>query len=86
MDFNENLWHSPIATFTIRILRISFVGELGYELHIENKYCGSVYNRVMDIGSNYELKNAGYRALYSLSCEKGLSTLNLSFSLLIESI
>lgn len=54
------------------MLRISSVGELGYELHIENEHCRSVYARIMNIGSKYQLKNAGYRALNSLNCEKGI--------------
>lgn len=55
----------------MRILRNSFVGELGYELHVENKYCTGLYNKMMDIGALHDLKDAGFRALNSLSCEKG---------------
>lgn len=47
------------------------IGELGYDVHIENKYCASVYHKIMNIGSNHGLRDAGFRAYYSLSCEKG---------------
>lgn len=64
-------------SFAIRILRDSFVGELGYEIHTENEHCVSVYNKIISIGSNYGLREAGFRALYSLGCEKGCHTIQL---------
>lgn len=56
---------------TCRAIRVSFVGELGYELHIPIDHCQAVYGKVKKVGKGFELKNAGYRALYSLSAEKG---------------
>lgn len=53
-------------------MRVSSVGELGYELHLEARHCVTVYNKLMKIGVKYELKNAGFRALNSLNCENGL--------------
>ncbi|XP_015606904.1 sarcosine dehydrogenase, mitochondrial [Cephus cinctus] len=55
----------------VRTLRVSFVGELGFELHIPSQLCENVYAAVMAVGRNYKMKLAGYRALYSLSSEKG---------------
>jgi sarcosine dehydrogenase len=57
--------------YSVRALRVSFVGELGYELHIPKESCSDVYNILMNAGASYDLKNAGYRSLYSLSSEKG---------------
>lgn len=57
--------------FNVRALRVSFVGELGYELHIPKESCVQVYNILMQAGGSLGLKNAGYRSLYSLSSEKG---------------
>lgn len=51
--------------------RTSLIGELGYELHVENEYCTEVYNHLMNVGLKYQLHNAGHRAFYSLACEKG---------------
>lgn len=55
----------------MRLLRISFVGELGYELHIPANQLVDVYNALSDVGQEHGVGNAGYRAFYSLSCEKG---------------
>ncbi|XP_058806146.1 sarcosine dehydrogenase, mitochondrial [Phymastichus coffea] len=55
----------------VRAFRLSFVGELGYELHIPNRYCEKVFQGIIESGKLWNLKPAGYRALYSLSCEKG---------------
>ncbi|KAK5643150.1 hypothetical protein RI129_006995 [Pyrocoelia pectoralis] len=60
-----------------RVLRISFIGELGYELHIPNASCIPIYNKVEEAGRNFDMKHAGYRALYSLSCEKGYHLWNI---------
>lgn len=57
--------------YNARVLRVSFVGELGYELHIPKESCSQVYNILMNAGGSFNLKNAGYRSLYSLSSEKG---------------
>ncbi|KAG4075763.1 hypothetical protein HA402_003589 [Bradysia odoriphaga] len=62
------------GNFPIRLSSIGFVGEHGYELHVERKNCVSLYNEIMTIGSQYGLKNAGFRALRSLSCERGYHT------------
>ncbi|XP_055386933.1 sarcosine dehydrogenase, mitochondrial-like [Condylostylus longicornis] len=74
--FPKNTWiFGNIKTRTrklkIKILRVSFVGELGFELHIPQSYCSEIYKYLMRIGKQFGLKNAGYRALYSLSSEKG---------------
>lgn len=55
---------------TVRIQRVSLVGELGYELHIANPDCSRIYNKLMAIGSEFGLENAGHRAFYSLGLEK----------------
>ncbi|XP_050073770.1 sarcosine dehydrogenase, mitochondrial [Anopheles maculipalpis] len=62
---------NPHYSCTVRVLRVSFVGELGYELHIPEESCNDVYNALMKAGYKDSLRNAGYRALYSLSSEKG---------------
>lgn len=54
-----------------RILRLSFVGELGFELHVPYESSVAVYNEIMNQGQKYNIKNAGFRAIYSLSAEKG---------------
>lgn len=60
-----------IGGHTCRVLRISYIGELGYELHIPQASCVPVFHKVMEAGRGFDLKHAGFRALDSLSCEKG---------------
>lgn len=54
-----------------RILRLSFVGELGYELHVPKDSALAVYDTVMSAGEKYGIRNGGYRAIDALSIEKG---------------
>ncbi|XP_038046072.1 sarcosine dehydrogenase, mitochondrial-like [Patiria miniata] len=60
-----------IAGNQTRAIRLSFVGELGYELHVNNESAVAIYQAVMEAGAKYGIVNGGYRALDSLSLEKG---------------
>jgi len=55
----------------VRAVRLSFVGELGWELHIPCQGAVDVYNAIWSAGQKHGLVNAGYRAIDSLSIEKG---------------
>ncbi|XP_065313265.1 sarcosine dehydrogenase, mitochondrial-like isoform X2 [Gordionus sp. m RMFG-2023] len=57
--------------YPVRLVRISFVGELGWEIHLANESSVAVYDLLIDAGQRYDLKNAGYRAIDFLSLEKG---------------
>ncbi len=59
-----------IAGAPVRVLRISFVGELGYELHVPTEYLLTVFDALHDVGVEHGLVNAGYRAIDSLRLEK----------------
>ncbi len=52
-------------------LRVTFVGELGWELHIPARKAGMIYDQLMEDGQVHGLVNAGYRAIESLRLEKG---------------
>ncbi|KFQ59801.1 hypothetical protein N334_04309, partial [Pelecanus crispus] len=59
---------------TVRAMRLSFVGEMGWELHVPKADCVKVYQAVMAVmeaGARHGITNAGYRAIDSLSIEKG---------------
>ncbi|CAH0561302.1 unnamed protein product [Brassicogethes aeneus] len=60
-----------IAGHKCRAMRVSYIGELGYEIHIPLASCVAVYNKIMDAGRGFDMKHAGFRALESLSTEKG---------------
>uniref|UniRef100_A0A8D2LDF7 Sarcosine dehydrogenase, mitochondrial n=2 Tax=Varanus komodoensis TaxID=61221 RepID=A0A8D2LDF7_VARKO len=55
----------------VRAMRLSFVGEMGWELHVPKERCVQVYRSVMQAGAKHGVTNAGYRAIDSLSIEKG---------------
>ncbi|XP_063288982.1 sarcosine dehydrogenase, mitochondrial isoform X2 [Pelobates fuscus] len=59
------------AGHKVRAIRLSFVGEMGWELHMPRDACIPVYRAVMKAGSKMSIGNAGYRAIDSLSIEKG---------------
>ncbi len=61
----------PLAGAPIRALRVTYVGELGYELHVPTEFAGAVYGALMQAGEPYGIVNAGYRAIESLRLEKG---------------
>ncbi|XP_066918580.1 sarcosine dehydrogenase, mitochondrial-like [Clytia hemisphaerica] len=60
-----------IAGHKVRAIRLTFVGELGWELHIPAESCVDVYRAVMNAGEKHGIANAGYRAIDDLSIEKG---------------
>ncbi len=60
-----------IAGATVRALRITFVGELGWELHVPSESALAVYDALMAAGAAHGIVNAGYRAIESLRLEKG---------------
>jgi 4-methylaminobutanoate oxidase (formaldehyde-forming) len=54
----------------LRALRVSYVGELGWELHVPVEFAAMVYQRLMAVGEEHGIVNAGYRAIESLRLEK----------------
>ncbi|MCO5063983.1 MAG: FAD-dependent oxidoreductase [Rhizobiaceae bacterium] len=60
-----------IAGATVRALRITYVGELGWELHIPIEATGDVFDALMKAGEEFGIRLAGYRAIESLRLEKG---------------
>jgi len=55
----------------VRASRITFVGELGWELYIPTEFALSIYDEIVDCGKEYGLVHAGYHALNSCRIEKG---------------
>ena len=52
-------------------IRITYLGELGYELYIPSEQAAHVYDRIVEAGRAVELRHAGLKALASLRMEKG---------------
>lgn len=55
----------------VRASRITYVGELGWELYIPVEFAPGVFDVLMEAGKAFELKLCGYHALNSLRMEKG---------------
>lgn len=62
------------------VVRVSFTGELGYEIWMPSAYMAPVLDRVLESGENFDLKLAGSRALMSLRLEKGFPSWGLELS------
>lgn len=60
-----------IAGCPVLALRVTYVGELGWELHLPVEYATTVYAALMQAGAAHGLCDAGYRALESCRLEKG---------------
>ena len=56
---------------TASALRVTYVGELGWELHLPVEYATTVYSALMKAGTGSGLVNAGYRTIESCRLEKG---------------
>jgi 4-methylaminobutanoate oxidase (formaldehyde-forming) len=52
-------------------IRITYLGELGYELYIPAEQAAHVYQRLVEAGKGFGLRHAGLKALASLRMEKG---------------
>ena len=55
----------------VRATRITYVGELGWELYVPTEFAPDVFDRVVDAGKGLGLRLCGYHALNSLRIEKG---------------
>ena len=51
--------------------RVSYVGELGWELYVQPQRAIMVWDRLMDAGQEFAIEVGGYKVLDSLRLEKG---------------
>jgi 4-methylaminobutanoate oxidase (formaldehyde-forming) len=61
-----SIGYAPVIAF-----RITFVGELGYELYVPTEFAVHVYESLWEAGQDLGIQNAGYRAISSMHLEKG---------------
>jgi 4-methylaminobutanoate oxidase (formaldehyde-forming) len=55
----------------VRATRITYVGELGWELLVPTEMAVHVYETLLGVGERFDLVHAGYHALNALRLEKG---------------
>ncbi|XP_042365923.1 dimethylglycine dehydrogenase, mitochondrial [Plectropomus leopardus] len=60
-----------LAGVPVRAIRISYTGELGWELYIDQKNMATVYKAMMEAGKDEGIDNFGTYAMSSLRLEKG---------------
>ena len=58
-------------TIPVRAMRLGFVGELSYELHVPSSYMKSVWDLLMTAGAEFNIRNFGLEAQNVLRMEKG---------------
>ena len=56
---------------TVRATRITYVGELGWELYVPAEFAVGVYEDLMSAGAALGVERGGYYAIESLRLEKG---------------
>ncbi len=55
----------------MRASRITYVGELGWELYLPAEHCLDVYERLLEAGAPLGMTHAGYHAMGACRVEKG---------------
>lgn len=60
-----------IAGLYVRALRLSYTGELGWELYHPKKYTEMIYKELLKAGAEFEIGDFGTYALNTLRLEKG---------------
>jgi sarcosine oxidase, subunit alpha len=65
------LREAEVAGVPARLMRVGFVGELGYEIHVPADRAGRLWDALMDAGAEYAIRPFGVEAQRLLRLEKG---------------
>ena len=60
-----------VRNIPVRALRVSYAGELGWELYTPSEYGEQLWEHVMEAGEEYDIRPYGNGALNALRIEKG---------------
>ena len=63
---------ATVAGIPARVMRVGFVGELGFELHVPAQFGPAVWERVMAAGKAFGIRPFGVEAQRVLRLEKGI--------------
>ena len=69
-----SIQRGTVDAHDVMFFRVSFAGELGWEIHCRNNVAGEVYDVLCEAGEKHGLKPFGMYALNSLRLEKGYRT------------
>jgi heterotetrameric sarcosine oxidase gamma subunit len=64
---SREIW---LGSAPVRASRVTYVGELGWELYVPTEVAAGVYDAVVAAGEDLGLRHAGYHAMDSLRIEK----------------
>jgi len=77
---DDDLYHATFPFMTAKDVRIgyapalayrvTYIGELGWELYVPSEYLQYVYEELQQAGAEFGITNIGYRAIDSLRLEK----------------
>lgn len=68
-----------IAGHMLTAMRVSYVGELGWELHLESGHLHEIYHLICEAGKDYGLVDFGSYALNSMRLEKAYHAWGMDF-------
>lgn len=60
-----------VGPVPVRAVRVGYVGELGYELHVPTEYAPALYEALKMAGADHRIRDVGYRAIETCRLEKG---------------
>ena len=60
-----------VGDIPVRATRITYVGELGWEMYVSTEYGAALWQVLLDAGTPHQLMACGYKAIDSLRLEKG---------------
>ena len=60
-----------ISGKNIWVQRLSYVGELGYELYVKTSEAKSIYKTIIEEGKKFNISNCGMHALDTMRMESG---------------
>jgi sarcosine oxidase, subunit alpha len=60
-----------ICGIPMRLFRVSFTGELGFEINVPTAYGRALWERIMATGAQYDITPYGTEAMHVLRAEKG---------------
>ncbi|MGB0845025.1 MAG: aminomethyltransferase family protein, partial [Alphaproteobacteria bacterium] len=55
----------------VHAMRVNYVGELGWELHVPTEYAAGLYEILMEAGAEFNISDFGMYAMDSMRLEKG---------------
>jgi dimethylglycine dehydrogenase len=70
MDFRK----MDLASVPTMVGRITYTGDLGYEIWVQPEYERRLYDAIMEAGADLGIRNFGMRALLSMRLEKNFPT------------